>query len=102
MIFLGRTPCSLDDQMHHVPNWMETLAELDRVLPPGGYLIDSSFVIPTILVGAAQELLGGHMGFPTKNQINTKLTKRAYAAIYIASPGSNFTGIFKKPEDLST
>jgi ubiquinone/menaquinone biosynthesis C-methylase UbiE len=86
--------------MHHIPNWIEALAELDRVLVPGGYLIYSDFVLPAFLVGTAQLLLDGRLGFPTKNKINTCLAERTYAARYLANSGLNFVGIFQKSGSL--
>lgn len=61
-----------------------------------------SVLSPSFQVGTAQVLLGGRMGFPTKNKINAYLAERAYAGSYSASPGLNFVGIFQKPGSFTT
>ena len=81
--------------MHHIPNWIDALEELHRVLAPGGYLIYSDLVYPTFLANIGSALLSNRGGFPTKDEISAFLSERSYSRIHLSSGGLQFAGVFQ-------
>jgi ubiquinone/menaquinone biosynthesis C-methylase UbiE len=55
---------------HHIPNWQDAIAEIARVLKPGGYLIYSDFVLPRPVAALGQSIAGNRAGFPTRAALN--------------------------------
>lgn len=82
--------------MHHIPNWLDALDEIHRVLAPGGHLIYSDLVYPAFLAEIGSALLGARGGFPTKDKISDFLNERSYSTIYRSSKVVSFTGVFQK------
>jgi ubiquinone/menaquinone biosynthesis C-methylase UbiE len=82
--------------MHHIPNWLEALDEIHRVLAPGGYLIYSDLVYPTFFADIGSALVGALAGFPTKDKISDFLVVRSYSTIYLSNGAVNFNGVFQK------
>jgi ubiquinone/menaquinone biosynthesis C-methylase UbiE len=48
---------------HHIPEWKAVLAEIVRVLKPGGYFIYGDLVVPSWLARLGRSPAGGLAGF---------------------------------------
>ncbi len=81
---------------HHIPNWREALAEMMRVIKPGGYFIYSDLVLPPPLAKLGEAVAGSLVGFPTRNEIEATLKGRDFETVHRASLPVHFTGIFQK------
>jgi SAM-dependent methyltransferase len=82
--------------MHHIPNWLDALNEIHRLLTPRGYLIYSDLVFPAFLADIGSALLGGRAGFATKGEIGTFLIERSYSTIHLSNRAFHFAGVFQK------
>jgi ubiquinone/menaquinone biosynthesis C-methylase UbiE len=51
---------------HHLPDWESTVAEMIRVLRPGGYLLYADLVFPRWLVRLAGRVVGERARLPTE------------------------------------
>lgn len=49
---------------HHIPNWQAAVAEMLRVVKPGGYFVYNDLVLPSWLATVAQKVIR-FVGFPT-------------------------------------
>lgn len=81
---------------HHIPHWREALAEMMKVIKPGGYFIYSDLVLPSPLAKLAEAVAGGRVGFPTRNEIEKILKGRNFTTVHRASGPVHFEGIFQK------
>jgi ubiquinone/menaquinone biosynthesis C-methylase UbiE len=61
--------------MHHIGNWLDAVAEMIRVLKPGGYLIFADIVVPPWLARAGQYLLKDRLSFPTVATVDELLAR---------------------------
>ncbi len=67
--------------MHHIPNWPEAVAEMIRVLKPGGYLIYSDFVYPSWVATLGRVITRNLAGFPTRTALISFLESYGFAQI---------------------
>ncbi len=80
---------------HHIPNWREALAEMMRVIKPGGYFIYNDLVLPLPLAKLDEAVAGNQLGFPTRNEIEAMLKERDFVTVHRASGPVHFEGIFQ-------
>lgn len=81
---------------HHIPNWQEALAEMLRVLKPGGYLLYSDLALPAPLARLGAALVGNRYGFPNRQAIETFAKENRLATVWQSPRPLHFTGIFRK------
>ncbi len=82
--------------MHHIPNWQSALAEMIRVLRPGGYLIYSDLVYPTWLAAIGSAFVQKRAGFPTKDAVDKLVAQHQLRRIYRSLSLVHYEGIFQK------
>lgn len=70
---------------HHVPSWRQTLAELTRVLKPGGHLLYSDLVAP----------FGRR--FPTRRALDRLLAEGGLEVVRRSGSPVHYEGVFRKP-----
>ena len=51
---------------HHIPNWLEAVAEMVRVVKPGGHLIYADLIVPNWLANIGRRVTK-QTGFPTND-----------------------------------
>ena len=69
---------------HHIPDWPQALAEMARVLKPGGRLLYSDFVAPF-----------GHR-FPTRSGVDAEAAANQLQRLRHSSSPANYTAQFTK------
>ena len=82
--------------MHHIPNWQDAVAEMVRVLKPGGYLIYSDLVFPGPIAQLGASLLGNRGGFPTRKALNSIVAQNDLTAVRLSTSPVHYEGIFRK------
>jgi len=82
---------------HHIPAWRDALAELDRILRPGGYLLYSDLVLPGALAGVGERLAGGRAGFPTSRALDSLVAEAGLAVVHRSGSPVHYRGVFRKP-----
>lgn len=68
---------------HHIPNWLEAVAEMARVVKPGGYLIYADLIVPNWLAQLGRRVMK-QTGFPTGDGLETLFRQRRLHPIYTA------------------
>lgn len=68
--------------MHHIPHWQEAVAEMIRVLKPGGYFIYADLVYPGWLAAIGQIITRNSAGFPTSRAMDSLLAQHHLAKLY--------------------
>ena len=66
---------------HHIPNYERALAEMVRVLRPGGYLIYTDLTVPGWLAEVGRRLLPV-MGFPSERALDTFATEAGLSPVF--------------------
>ncbi|MCB9076718.1 MAG: class I SAM-dependent methyltransferase [Anaerolineaceae bacterium] len=68
---------------HHIPNWLEAVAEMTRVVKPGGYLIYADLIVPSWLAQLGRRVMK-QTGFPTGDGLEMLFRQRRLHPIYTA------------------
>jgi len=80
---------------HHIPEWERALAEMIRVLRPGGYLIYSDHVFPAWL-GRTFGRLIRFAGFPSASGIDSVAAKSGLSEVWEARRFRHVDAIWAK------
>lgn len=81
---------------HHIPNWLDALAEMVRVLKQGGYLLYSDLVLPAPLARLGKAAAGRWFGFPSHQAIGLFVERCGLTAVYQSLRPYHFSGVFRK------
>jgi len=81
---------------HHIPDWQNALAEMARVLKPGGCLIYSDLVLPRLLAKMGEAVAGNKVGFPNRPAIEAFAKQNKLVAEWKVTNTLHFTAIFRK------
>lgn len=82
--------------MHHIPNWLAALAEMIRVLRPGGFFIYSDLIYPGWAATFGQIIAKNGAGFPTRERLEALLKQHNLVKIYTSNSGVNYEVIGRK------
>jgi ubiquinone/menaquinone biosynthesis C-methylase UbiE len=80
---------------HHVPRWETALAEMARVLRPGGYLAYIDFVFPQWLSRAGR-VFGPLMALPSSRGIESLTARAGLVKSYQHRSGMQLHAVFRK------
>jgi SAM-dependent methyltransferase len=81
---------------HHIPNWQDVVAEMVRVLKPGGYLIYSDFVLPGPVAALGRSIAGNRAGFPTRVALKNIIERHDLSVVNASGSALNYQGVFQK------
>lgn len=82
--------------IHHVPDWRSALAEMVRVLTPGGYLLYADFVLPHWLAGLAARVVGERAELPTRGALQALLVSKGLQLVSGPSRGLAYDGVWRR------
>ncbi len=88
--------------MHHIPGWQKAVAEMVRVLRPGGYLIYADFVLPSIAARLGEAVFGGSAGFPTREALDDLFAKSGLQPAHRSVSPVHFEGVWRKGSTENT
>jgi ubiquinone/menaquinone biosynthesis C-methylase UbiE len=71
---------------HHIPGWEQALAEMTRVLTPGGHLLYSDFVAP---IGRC---------LPTRRALDRFADEHKLESVHRSSSPLRYTGVLRKTD----
>ena len=82
---------------HHIPAWDEALAEMLRVLRPGGYLVYADFVLPKWLAVLLRPIAGRRAGLVTREALDRFFLDRRVEIMRPARRGALYETVCRKP-----
>lgn len=71
--------------MHHIPNWLDALEEMRRVLKPKGYFVYWDIMYPRVLARFG-ELLARNYGITTLDKFNQFIERNDFSKIHLSVP----------------
>jgi ubiquinone/menaquinone biosynthesis C-methylase UbiE len=86
--------------LHHIPNWLDVLKEIKRVLKPKGYLVYFDLIFPKGLAKIGK-LFKRYFGIVTLDDLNLFIKKNNFSTIY-SSPlqksifGNSYEAVYQK------
>ncbi len=80
---------------HHIPEWQAALAEMVRVLKPGGYMLYSDLVFPGWL-GSLGKSAVKSMGFPTVGALNLFAENFGLSTVHSSRTLMSFDAVWEK------
>jgi ubiquinone/menaquinone biosynthesis C-methylase UbiE len=66
---------------HHIPNWQDALAEMLRVVKPGGYFVYADLLLPPRLAAIGERWIRS-VGFPTAEGLTNIAAEQDYSLVY--------------------
>lgn len=87
---------STNKVMHHVPHWSEAVAEMLRVLKPGGYFIYSDLIYPGWLAALGKTVLGHYAGFPSRTALDSLLAQYPLTQLHRSVSVLNYEVVYQK------
>jgi len=67
--------------MHHIPNWLDALEEIARVLKPGGYFVYWDLVYPRLVAKAAKSFKHNY-GVTTIHDLNLFIAENNFSVVH--------------------
>ena len=83
---------------HHIPDWQAALAEMMRVLAPGGYFVYSDFAFPAWLANFGAKLVNDRAGFPTGEGMRAFEETNRLETVMLRRELLLYEGVFRKPD----
>jgi ubiquinone/menaquinone biosynthesis C-methylase UbiE len=82
---------------HHIPDWKSALAEMIRVLRPGGHFIYGDLVVPPWLARIGQSTLGSFAGLVTRSELEGFIRRHDLTIVQQASCFASYEGVWRRP-----
>ncbi|MGQ9721164.1 MAG: class I SAM-dependent methyltransferase [Candidatus Jordarchaeum sp.] len=85
--------------MHHIPNWLDALEEIKRVLKPKGFFVYWDLLFPK-WSARIWKLFTKNYGITTLNDLNSFMEKNSFTVIYTSSStslfGKHYEAVFQR------
>ena len=82
---------------HHIPEWKTVLAEMVRVLRPGGYFIYGDLVVPSWLARLGRSVAGSLAGFVTRTELDSFIRHQGLTVVQEATRLANYEVVWRRP-----
>lgn len=80
---------------HHIANWCEAVAEMGRVIKPGGHLIYADLIAPNWLARFGRRIMK-QTGFPTRDGLGTLFRERCLRPIHASVTSMHYEVVLQK------
>jgi len=85
--------------IHHITGWQKAVAEMVRVLKPGGHLIYTDFVFSYPLARLGEALFGGRAGFPTCAALDSLFARSGLRPVHRLVLPTHFESVLLKGQE---
>lgn len=82
---------------HHIPNWEAAVAEMIRVLKPGGYFVYSDLLVPDALASIGRAVVFSR-GFPTPRALGAVMARHRMTRVHRLHLLIHYQAVWHKPE----
>jgi len=82
---------------HHIPDWREALAEMMRVVKPGGYVVYADLTVPAWMAPLLRPLVSRSFGVLTRHEVDRCFEAGGFHMVD-ASGSWNYEAVFRGPE----
>jgi len=87
--------------MHHIPNWLEALKEIGKVLKPEGYFIYADIIFPNWLA-IIGKLFKHSYGITTIHDLSSFIEENTFSTIHSSLPksllGNHYEAVYQRKE----
>jgi ubiquinone/menaquinone biosynthesis C-methylase UbiE len=81
---------------HHIPYWREVLAEMVRVLKPGGYFIYADLIYPDWLASLGELVTKNYAGFPSRAALEAFIEQQQLTRLHLKTAWSHYEAVLQK------
>ena len=81
---------------HHIPYWREVLAEMLRVLKPGGYFIYADLIYPDWLASLGELVAKNYGGFPSRAALEAFIEQQQLTRLHLITTWSHYEAVLQK------
>jgi ubiquinone/menaquinone biosynthesis C-methylase UbiE len=82
---------------HHIPAWKSAIAEMVRVLRPGGHFIYSDLVLPPWLSRLGRSVAGGLAGFVGRAELTDYIREQGMTVVREVPHLASYEVVWRKP-----
>ena len=82
---------------HHISQWKMALAEMVRVVKPGGWVIYGDLVVPRWLARLGESVAGGLAGFVTRADLDDFVHQHGLTVVQQAARSVSYEAVWRKP-----
>ncbi len=82
---------------HHIPEWKTALAEMVRVLRPGGHFIYGDLVVPSWLAQLGRATVGRLVGFVTRAELERFVREHSLTVVQEAAHFGSYESVWRQP-----
>jgi ubiquinone/menaquinone biosynthesis C-methylase UbiE len=82
--------------IHHIPNWQDAIAEIARVLKPGGHLLYTDLVFPRWMAALGEKVARNRGGYPTVEALNALAGQLGLVQIHSSRVFMGYEAVFQK------
>ena len=82
---------------HHIPAWQTAVAEMLRVLKPGGFFIYGDLVVPSWLAGLGRSVAGGRAGFIVQADLKDVVARQGMTVVQEVAHFASYEAVWQRP-----
>ena len=90
---------STNKTTHHIPRWKEALAEMTRVVKPGGHIVCADLTVPVWMAGLLKPILGRSAGVFTRRDLDDRFHRLGLQPVGESASGWIYKAVFRKLEE---
>lgn len=82
---------------HHIPGWQSAVAEMLRVLKPGGFFIYGDLVVPSWVARLGRSVAGGLAGFVVRAELKDLVGRHGMTVVHEAARAASYEAVWQRP-----
>ncbi|MGE3508694.1 MAG: class I SAM-dependent methyltransferase [Vicinamibacterales bacterium] len=90
---------AMNKTTHHIPGWRAALAEMTRVVRPGGYILYEDLTVPRWMTPLLQPLVGRSAGVFTRHDLDERFRELGLLAVRVSASWGQYDAVFRRREE---